>query len=143
MTPRDHSNPHAHVLGALLGKGDPDLTGEVEVRLLPSRVMFAGLDSWLPAEDEAIRELGLRHAGAAALAETSAPVLVWIGEQHIEHIAVRYDLDVLDPAVFRSLTFNRPGLPADACHHRAHAVGYARNAQHATAATADEQLSRA
>jgi arginase len=36
MTPRDHPNPHAHVLGALLGMGDPDLTGEVEIPLTPS-----------------------------------------------------------------------------------------------------------
>lgn len=41
-------------------------------------------------------------------------MLNWIGERHIEHIAVHFDLDLLDPAVFRPLTFNRPGLPADA-----------------------------
>ena len=36
------------------------------MRLLwPSRVMFAGLDSWLPAEDEAIRELGLASRGSS------------------------------------------------------------------------------
>src|SRR5262245_26463713 len=28
MTPRDYPNAHAHVLGALLGRGDPDLTGQ-------------------------------------------------------------------------------------------------------------------
>jgi arginase len=113
MTPRDHPNPHAHVLGALLGRGDPDLTGEVEVRLAPSRVMFAGLDSWLPVEDEVIRELGLRHAGAAALADVGAGAELDRRAAHRD-IAVHFDLDVLDPAVFRPLTFNRPGLPADA-----------------------------
>src|SRR5271168_4532625 len=40
--------------------------------------MYAGLDTWLPVEDEVIQELGLRHAGAAILAETSSPVLDWI-----------------------------------------------------------------
>jgi arginase len=113
-TQEEYPNPHAHVLGALLGRGDPDLTGEVEVPVAPARVMFAGLDSWGPVEDEAIRGLGLRHAGAAALAETSAPVLDWIAEQRIEHVAIHFDLDVLDPAVFRPLNFNEPGLPPDA-----------------------------
>src|SRR5262245_8658973 len=87
MTPRDWPNPHAYVLGALLGRGDPDLTGEVEAPVLPSRVMFAGLDAWSPVEDEVISGLGLRHAGAAELAESSTPVLDWIGEERIEHVA--------------------------------------------------------
>ena len=114
MSPKDYPDPHAHVLGALLGRGDPELTGEVEVPLAPSRVMYAGLDTWLPVEDEVIKELGLRHAGAAALAETSAPVLDWIGEQRIQHVAIHFDLDVLDPSAFRPLTFNKPGLPPGA-----------------------------
>jgi arginase len=113
-TPRDYPNPHAHVLGALLGRGDSGLTGEVEVPLAPSRVMYAGLDAWSPVEDEVIQGLGLRHAGAAALADTSAPVLNWIGEQGIQHLAIHFDLDVLDPSVFRPLNFNQPGLPQDA-----------------------------
>jgi arginase len=114
MTPTDYPNPHAHVLGALLGRGDPDLTVEVEAPLSPARVMYAGLDAWSPVEDEVIQAMGLRHAGAAALAERSSPVLDWIGEQGIEHIAIHFDLDVLDPKLFRPLNFNEPGLPPDA-----------------------------
>jgi arginase len=114
MTPKDYPNAHAHVLGALMGRGDPDLTREVETPVASSRVMYAGLDSWLPVEDEVIRELGLRHAGAAALAEASSPVLDWIASERVEHLAVHFDLDVLDPSVFRPLTFNKPGLPPDA-----------------------------
>jgi hypothetical protein len=114
VTPTDYPDAHAHVLGALLGRGDPDLTGEVETPLAPSRVMFAGLDTWLQVEDEVIQELGLHHAGAATLAETSSPVLDWITDQHIKHLAIHFDLDVLDPSAFRPLTFNKPGLPPGA-----------------------------
>jgi arginase len=114
MTPKDYPNAHAHVLGALMGRGDPDLTDEVETPVAPSRVMYAGLDTWLPVEDEVIRELCLRHAGASALAETSSPVLDWIADERIEHLAIHFDLDVLDPSSFRPLTFNKPGLPLDA-----------------------------
>ena len=80
MTPKDYPNAHAHVLGAHMGRGDPDLTREVETPVAPSRVMYAGLDTWLPVENEVIQELGLRHAGAAILAETSSPVLDWIAD---------------------------------------------------------------
>jgi arginase len=113
-TPKDYPNAHAHVLGALMGRGDPDLAGEVETPLAPSRVMYAGLDAWSPVEDEVIQGLGLRHAGSATLAETSSPVLDWIAGQGIEHLAIHFDLDVLDPSTFRPLLFNKPGLPADA-----------------------------
>ena len=114
MTPKDYPNAHAHVLGALMGRGDPDLIREVETPVAPARVMYAGLDTWSPVEDEVIQALGLRHAGAAALAETSSPVLSWIGEHRIEHLAIHFDLDVLDPMVFRPLTFNKPGLQPNA-----------------------------
>jgi arginase len=76
--------------------------------------MYAGLDTWLPAEDEVIKELGLRHAGAATLADTSSPVMDWIADQRVENVAIHFDLDVLDPSVFRPLTFNKPILPPDA-----------------------------
>jgi arginase len=113
MTPSDFPHAHAHVLGILLGRGDRDFTNEVQVPLVPSRVMYAGLNSWLPVEDEVIKGLGLRHAGSATLAETSAPVLNWITEQKIEHVAIHFDLDVQDPSVFRPLLFNKPDLPLD------------------------------
>jgi arginase len=109
-----YPNAHAHVLGALLGRGDSDLIGEVKTPLAPSRVMCAGLDMWAPNEDEVIQGLGLLRAGAASLAETSSPVLNWIADKRIEYLAVHFDLDVLDPSAFRPLLFNKPGLPTDA-----------------------------
>src|SRR5215469_3854510 len=90
-TPQNYLNAHAHVLGALMGRGDPDLIREVETPVAPSRVMYAGLDAWAPVEDRVIRELGLRHAGAATLAAASEPVLDWIGGHGIRHIAIHFD----------------------------------------------------
>ena len=55
-----------HVLSALLGRGDPELVGEVDTPLQPSRAMYAGLDAWMPIEGEVLNELGLRRAGADA-----------------------------------------------------------------------------
>jgi arginase len=114
MRPEHTPHAHAHVLAMLMGEGDPDFVGEVKVPIDPARVMYAGLDEWSEVEDEVIRRLGMRHAGADALAETSKPVLDWIREQRIRHLAVHFDLDVLDPAHFRPLLFNQPDAPEGA-----------------------------
>jgi arginase len=87
--------------------------GEVATPVKPSRVMYAGLDAWMPAEDEVIKEFGLRRAGADALADTSSPVLDWIANEGITHLAIHFDIDVLDPTKFGSVLFNQPGAPAD------------------------------
>ena len=113
MRPEHFSHAHAHVLGMLMGEGDPDFVGEVKVPVDPARVMYAGLEDWNEVEDQIIRRLQLRYAGADALAETSQPVLDWIATQTITHLAVHFDLDVLDPANFPPLLFNKPGIPED------------------------------
>jgi arginase len=113
MRPEHFSHAHAHVLGMLMGEGDPDFVGEVKVPVDPARVMYAGLNDWTEVEDQIIRRLRLRYAGADALAETSRPVLEWIAAQTITHLAVHFDLDVLDPAHFRPLLFNKPGVAED------------------------------
>ena len=86
LTPKDFVQGNAQVLGALLGRGDPELVGEVDTPVKPSRVMYAGLDAWMPVEAEVINELGLRRAGADSLADTSSPVLDWIANGGITHL---------------------------------------------------------
>jgi arginase len=76
--------------------------------------MYAGLDAWLPAEGDILGSLGLHRAGSADLATSSGPVLEWIAEQKIAHLAIHFDLDVLDPSQYGPLLFNKPGLPDDA-----------------------------
>ena len=86
LTPKDFVQGNAQVLGAFLGRGDPELVGEVDTPVKPSRVMYAGLDAWMPVEAEVINELGLRRAGADSLADTSSPVLDWIANGGITHL---------------------------------------------------------
>lgn len=112
--PEHTSHAHAHVLGMLLDEGDTDFTAEVETPLGPSQVLFAGLNDWSETEDEIISRLGLQHIPATDLADNSKPVLDWIEQQEITHLAVHFDLDVLDPAHFSPLLLNKPGLSDDA-----------------------------
>jgi arginase len=114
LSPKDSAHGHTHVLSALLGRGDADLVSEVDTPVQPSRVMYAGLDAWTPIEGEVITTLGLRRAGSDALAASSAPVLSWIASEGITHLAVHFDVDVLNPKQFGPVLFNNPDAPADA-----------------------------
>lgn len=68
--------------------------------------------SALRAVDEAVCERRhLRTVAPADLATTSEPVLSWLRFTGAKHVAVHLDLDVLDPTLFRSLTFAKPGVP--------------------------------
>jgi arginase len=113
LTPKHSSHAHAQVLGALLGQGDADLTAEVDMPLQPSRVMYAGLDAWMPIEGSVIEGLGLRRAGSDSLADTSSPALEWIASEGVAQLAIHFDVDVLDPTKFSPILFNQPGAPAD------------------------------
>jgi arginase family enzyme len=53
------------------------------------------------------------RAGAAALADGSSPVLEWLAGEGIAHVAVHFDVDVLDPTTFGPVLFNDPDAPAD------------------------------
>jgi arginase len=67
----------------------------------------------MPVEGEVIRELGLRYAGADSLADTSGPVLNWIANEGITHLAIHFDVDVLDPTKFGPVLFNQPDASPD------------------------------
>lgn len=108
MSAAEFSHAHSHVLGMLLGRGDAEFTAEVERKLDPARVMIAGMSAWTEVEGVILQELGIAHTPAAAIADSSQPILDWIRREGITHLAVHFDLDVLDPAHFSPLLFNRP-----------------------------------
>ncbi|ELS43244.1 arginase family protein [Pseudomonas syringae] len=112
MTPRDFQHAHAMVMGNLLGEGDKDFVEAVKRPIKPANVMYAGLQETLEVETAFIKRLRLRSAGTQALAHSSEPVLKWLEEIGARHLAIHLDLDVLDPALFRSLLFAQPGVPA-------------------------------
>lgn len=111
MCAAEFSHAHAHVLAMLLGRGDAAFIAEVPEKLAPQRVMIAGMNAWTDAEAEILRQLGVRHVSATAIADNSQPILDWVRAERARHLAVHFDLDVLDPADFSSLLFNKPGAP--------------------------------
>ena len=47
------------------------------------------------------------------MASGTSPVLDWIAGEGITHVAVHFDVAVLDPTTFGPVLFNKPGAPAD------------------------------
>ena len=107
-TPQMYCHEHAMVLGNLLGEGDPLFAATVKRPLLPPQVLYGGLQEMTPQEAQVVTRLGLRSASAQALKNNSQPILNWISDNEITHLAIHLDLDVLDPKQFRSLLFANP-----------------------------------
>ncbi|MFV9650795.1 arginase family protein [Pseudomonas marginalis] len=112
LTPKDFQHAHAMVLGNLLGEGDPDFLEVVKRPIKPANVMYAGLQKTMAVETTMIARLGLSSAGPGELAHSSEPVLQWLTSTGAKHLAIHFDLDVLDPTLFRSLLFANPEVPA-------------------------------
>lgn len=119
FSPKVFANSHAHVLGSLMGQGDPEFLSAVKAPVKPGNAMVAGWRK-LPDqyselqkfEDELTDRLQIQRLGPEELANDSAPVLAWLRATGAKHVAVHFDLDVLDASLFRSLTFTKPGAPA-------------------------------
>ncbi|EML2224404.1 TPA: arginase family protein [Klebsiella aerogenes] len=109
MTPQQYPHAHAHVLGALMGNGDVELTQVVRKPLSPGKVLIAGIHSPLDVERQFISEHGITTLSPAELRQHPQAIDEWIAREGIEYLAVHLDLDVLDPALFRAVLFARPG----------------------------------
>ncbi|MCA1366700.1 arginase family protein [Bradyrhizobium sp. BRP14] len=109
MTPEQTAHAHAMVLGNLMGEGDADFTKRVARPVRPEKVMYAGLYDMSPVERATIERLGLSMATPSELIESSRPVIEWLRSTGARHVAIHFDLDVIDPAELRSLYFTRPG----------------------------------
>ena len=114
MTPQQFQHAHAMVLGNLLGHGDDDFTKAVAVPIKPENVLIVGLNDPSEWESKKIQEFNLSVLTPRELAEKrSKPVLDWFKSTGCKHLAIHFDLDVLDPSIFRGLLFAQPDIPAD------------------------------
>ncbi|MQY06332.1 arginase family protein [Actinomadura macrotermitis] len=96
---------HGMVLRTLLGEGPAALAPART--LAPHQVVLAGVRALDPGESAYVERAGIRHLGAAGLAEL--PDAIDAGAVYV-HI----DLDVMDPGAFASVGFPEPGGVAPA-----------------------------
>lgn len=109
QTAKQYPNAHAHVLGALIGTGDNDLVAHVATRLNPAKIMIAGLHDPLAYEADYLARHNIATLAPEQVKNGGKEVMAWIEREHIEYLAIHIDLDVLDPSLFRSVLFARPG----------------------------------
>lgn len=109
MTPEQYPHSHAHVLGALMGVGDSELTRDVKTPLSPHKAMIAGIHSPLEYEAQFITDHAIATCDPQAVRDGAQAVSDWITLEGIEYLAIHLDLDVLNPDLFRSVLFARPG----------------------------------
>ena len=109
QTAAQYPNAHAHVLGALMGTGDKDLVASVATPLSPAKVMIAGIHKPLAYEQEYLEAHRIATSSPEEIKNGANEVLAWIARENIAYLAIHIDLDVLDPAFFRSVLFAQPG----------------------------------
>lgn len=109
QTAKQYPNAHAHVLGALIGTGDNDLVAHVATRLNPAKIMIAGLHDPLAYEADYLARHSIATIAPEQVKNGGKEVMAWIEREHIEYLAIHIDLDVLDPSLFRSVLFAKPG----------------------------------
>ena len=109
MTPEQFPHAHAHVLGALMGNGDVELTQVVRKPLSPGKALIAGNHNPLDVEKQFISERGIATLSPSELRQNPQAIDEWIAREGVEYLAIHLDLDVLDPALFRAVLFARPG----------------------------------
>lgn len=109
QTTKQYPNAHAHVLGALIGTGDKDLVAHVTTRLNPSKIMIAGIHDPLAYEADYLARHNIATIGPEQVKNGAKEVMEWIDRESLEYLAIHLDLDVLEPSLFRSVLFAKPG----------------------------------
>lgn len=110
-------NEHAMVLGNLLGKGDPELSKIVENQLSSDSILYVGLQEPSFDEKNVLSDLNINYTIQQDKHLNYAEIQEWINKNKFKKIAIHFDLDVLDPNLFRSVYFAEPGkddFPSDA-----------------------------
>ena len=75
----------------------------------PLYSLGARLLAWLaPQTGDPLVEVSVKPDDGTELPKENGVVLRWIRDNNIQHLAIHFDLDVLDPACFRSLYFSDP-----------------------------------
>ncbi|WP_215845033.1 arginase family protein [Candidatus Pantoea bituminis] len=114
MTPSQYPNAHAHVLGALMGNGDEMLTRHVNKPVPSSKIMIAGIHSPNAYEHEFLEKNKINQVSPEEMMKGTDQLKEWIEKEKITHLAIHFDLDILDPNKFTSLNFNNPyAKPSD------------------------------
>jgi arginase len=106
--PAQTSSAHAHVLAMLMGEGDAGLSRALRRPIRPEQILYVGLAETSPFETGFIRDHGIARLSPEDLAGSPVKVLEWVRASGAKKVAVHFDVDVLDPSLYRFLLFHQP-----------------------------------
>jgi arginase len=92
----DYSGFHAMAAAVLTGHGDPDVLHLLPATIDPSRVVLVGLHSWSEDDFSNAARWGIRSFRPDDLHLSTQPLLDWIKASGCSHIAIHFDVDVVD-----------------------------------------------
>ncbi|MGX2943558.1 arginase family protein [Enterococcus alishanensis] len=109
-TPEIYYHEHAMVLGNLLGHGDQLFAEKVQHPYGIKDILFVGLQEPTADEKVILAELNLPYQVQKEQCLQPEKIREWIKQNNFTKTVVHFDLDVLDPAIFKSLYFTEPGV---------------------------------
>ncbi len=91
-----YSGYHAMAVAVLTGHGDPEVLGLLPATLDPGRVALVGLHAWTEDDFPNIARWGIRSFRPDELHLSSQPLLEWLKALGCSHVAIHFDVDVVD-----------------------------------------------
>lgn len=87
---------HAMAVATLTGHGDPDVQRLLPATVPPERLALVGLHSWTDDDFPNVAEWGIDSFGPDALRSSTTPLLEWVAATGAAHVAIHFDVDVVD-----------------------------------------------
>jgi arginase len=87
---------HAMAVAVLTDHGDPDVLRLLPATLDPRRVALVGLHAWAEDDFPNIAHWGIRSFRPDELHLSSQPLLEWLKASGCSHVAIHFDVDVVD-----------------------------------------------
>jgi arginase len=112
--PAPSQHAHAFVVSLLMGEGDPDLIESVSKKLSAKDILYVGLTETTPREAEIINGYNISRLSPEALGGSSEKVLEWLRLRGAKHVAVHFDVDVLNPGEHDFLSYTAPDVVGSA-----------------------------
>ena len=95
----DYTGYHAMALSAIMGKGAPEIVGQLPAKVSSNQICLAGLrECENPYIEKRVEDLGLKHFSPEELASNSNPVIDWLRKSPASKVMIHFDMDVMDPS---------------------------------------------
>jgi arginase len=91
-----YSGYHAMAVAVLTGHGDPEVLHLLPAIIDPTRVALVGLHSWTEDDFSNVSSWGIRSFRPDDLHLSTQSLLDWIKASGCSHIAIHFDVDVVD-----------------------------------------------